>query len=727
MAKPGQRAEVNTFIQGLITEASPLNFPPNASKLEENFELSRDGTRRRRKGMDYETGYALRSTPSWGTIHTTDPGYNAVVWEGVMGDSTKDYLAVQIGDTIDFYDLSPGPITDVLLGSVTLAVSRTNRFSMASIDGYLVIATGGVFTYYITQNDAGTISAVPYTLKVRDFWGVDSGNPSFENDIYFRPSTMPPLVAYNLYNQSWGIPRKDAAGNLSDPTGTFHGEYNKYPSNSEVVWSALQFQAVTATQTPYERIYVNMYDEVFGLAPLASRGYFIIDALDRGASRVAAYNANDSRFPDLNVPIPLDPPEDRTPGSASVVAKYAGRIFYAGFEGKVIDGDSRSPSLNNYVLFSKLVDQVGDLGKCYQEGDPTSREGADVVDTDGGYIKITEATKIVSLRVMGNDLIVLAENGIWAITGGSDFGFTATNYKVTKLSTFGSLSDSSVVEQGDSVVYWSESGIYQITRNNLGAIGVQSMSKTTIQKFYDSIPIESRSKACGAYDDADKKIRWLFRENTIFTLEAKTTELVLDFDLGNFTINTINNLGSSVAPILPVFYKDEPFYITMSKGGGTFYNYTVAKYNNLEFKDWKTVDGVGMDAKAFVWTGDQIVGDSAVYKQVPYIVIHLERTETGTDEEGKLINQSSCLFRVFWDWSNSELSNKVAQFQQAYRYRKPLFSTPSSTYDNGFSQITTKNKVRGRGRAVALYFETEPEKDCHLLGWNVTFNGNSIA
>ena len=42
-----------SFVKGLITEASPLTFPENASIDEKNFVLNRDGSRSRRLGVDY--------------------------------------------------------------------------------------------------------------------------------------------------------------------------------------------------------------------------------------------------------------------------------------------------------------------------------------------------------------------------------------------------------------------------------------------------------------------------------------------------------------------------------------------------------------------------------------------------------------------------------------------------------------------------------------------------
>jgi hypothetical protein len=739
MTKPGQRAEVNTFIQGLITEASPLNFPPNASKQEENFELFRDGTRKRRLGIDYETGHAERFCPNFGTFPPTTPSFNTFIWEAVAGKVGQDFLVVQNGTSIDLYDLSKTPLSVSVTGGYLTTldlVANNNTYSFASINGNLVIATGGLFTYQVVFNGftppfpQQSFELSSLTLKVRDFWGVDTNDDNLENDIYFRPASLSPLHSYNLENQSWGIPRKYQSGTMVDPIGQYFGEYSKYPSNSEVVWTALQFQAVTATTTPYERLYPNMYEEVFGLAPLASKGYFIIDVMSRGASRKTEYEKNWDRSGGL-LPSPdfFLPEEDKTPGGPTVVCEYAGRMWYGGFSGEVVNGDSRSPTLNNYVLFSKLVINDNDVPKCYQEGDPTSREGADVVDTDGGYIKISGAHNIVSMVNIGNDLVILADNGIWAVSGGNDYGFSATNYRVIQLSSFGCCSVKSVVLQGESIMYWNEGGIYVISRDKVGQLAASSLTKTTIQSLFDSIPLASRREAAGTYDDLLKKAKWVYKTGTIFSSQSKTVELVFDLEIGNFSMNTIQSVpGFSVEAMVPFFYEGTTQYITYLKTGSTFNKYTFSLYKDEEFIDWKSFNGVGVDAKAFVLTGAQIAGDSAVEKQAPYIVIHMKKTETGTDSNAVPLNQSSCKFRTLWDWSfNSPESNKIGQLQQAYRYRKALIASPNSTYENGFEVVSSKSKIRGRGRALALYMESEPKKECHLLGWNITLNGNQIA
>jgi len=41
----------------------------------------------------------------------------------------------------------------------------------------------------------------------------------------------------------------------------------------------------------------------------------------------------------------------------------------------------------------------------------------------------------------------------------------------------------------------------------------------------------------------------------------------------------------------------------------------------------------------------------------------------------------------------------------------------SETYS--YSVITTRNKLRGKGRALSLKFRTEPYRDLQLLGWSI--------
>jgi hypothetical protein len=811
-AKQEQRAEVNTFVQGLITEASPLNFPENASAEEENFELNRDGTRNRRLGMDLETGHIYRDTGIL-SDQINDAGYNSFKWIEVAGDVGLEFLVVQFNRKIVFFDLTKENLSGSgYMGEITLSQFPTNtRYSFSSIEGSL-IAVAGVDTFAVISYENGSFSYYLDRIKIRDLFGIEETNSQYETDISYR-GPLDVTHYYNLQNQSWGIPRKakvtftetrtetqaysnpdfdpespESPSNprylyrdvvitetrtdtkSADPTLAYLSHYGFAPSNSEHVWVGMQFVPVQGDEDPYEQMYMNLFKETWGTELKSAKGYYIIDALRRGQSRVEEINRNLAKYPELNKSIASGAtvyssfpyPSDYTTGGANCVAEFAGRIFFSGFTGTVVGGDKRSPNYTNYVFFSTLVKSKTDLPKCYQDGDPTSRETPDILDTDGGFLRISEAKNIISLINMGTSLIAIASNGVWSIDGGSDYGFSASNYKVSKLTTFGGISASTIVLEGNRAHYWAEDGIYTLSKNEFGDIGATSISLGTIQKFYEEIPNIAKLKATSIYDDLSKKVRWVFNTGNLLSEANETKELVLDIALSSFSLNRVMNLIPNSVNVVSLFQSSpyrtgeiqEPVYvdtevvvsgedpviiseriqlsgiqstkyIVLRREGGQV-QYSFSYYNNPRFLDWETVNGVGVDAKAFCLTGSQTIGDSSIKKQIPYLTMHFIRTEKEVDINFTPLNQSGCKFRCQWNFANSIESHKWTPLMQAYRYRMPLMATsPNGSYNNGFEVVTTKNKVRGSGLAFALYFETEPLKDCKLLGWNIAINGNS--
>lgn len=763
MAKQSVRAEVNNFIGGLITEASPLNFPPNASLDEENFELNRDGTRDRRLGIGYEPDSALVYAEM--TAESARTAKLATFkWKSVNGISTDEFLVIQIEKILKIFNLNADSLSGSgLVGVIELAqFPSTTLYSFTSIEGKLVVAAG-VETVAIVSYSSGIGLSVTYeVLKVRDQWGVQvTGVAGYETDPTYR-GVFDANHYYNLQNQSWGLPRKNPAGTLRDPLTEYVETLTKYPSNTEVVWTGLQFQPVTAGVT-FERLFTNLYEESLGADVKAAKGYYIIDFLRRGQSRMSEFAINYGKHPELAVPSVVLP-TDLSPGGAKIVSEFAGRVFYGGFSGEVIGGDSRSPNLSNYVLFSQLVRNKVDFTKCYQEGDPTSRENADIVDTDGGFIRISGAKTIISMIDLESHLIIIADNGIWTVTGGNDFGFSATNYKVSKISSFGGLAASSVVVEGGRAFFWSEDGIYAIGKDNFGSFVVNNITQTTIQTLYESIPNTSKLESTGVYDPISKKIRWLYKTGDRFGDDSVTKELVLDTVLNVFYQNRISRLSPNVVEAVGLFSSD-PFkrgevstpvyvdadlvlsfadsvvineiirttgiqsvrYLTLVTSGGLAY-FTFSYYNSSEFLDWKETNGTGLDAKAFLLSGAQTAKDSAISKQIPYLVMYMRRTETGVTEDLVPNHQSGCLMRSQWDFSNTINSNKWTPLVQVYRQRRAQYVVDSNDiYDTGFELVVSKSKVRGRGKAFALYLESEPLKDCRIIGWSISLNANTVA
>jgi len=95
---------VNTFVKGLITEAGELTFPENASVDELNCDLRRDGSRRRRLAAKVEDSRVLSSF----TV-STSTRFHTGKWENVGGQSGLEFLVLQVGSTLRFYNKSNLP------------------------------------------------------------------------------------------------------------------------------------------------------------------------------------------------------------------------------------------------------------------------------------------------------------------------------------------------------------------------------------------------------------------------------------------------------------------------------------------------------------------------------------------------------------------------------------------------------------------------------------------
>lgn len=756
--KQASNVEFNGFIQGLITEASPLNFPANASLDEENFVLDKKGIRYRRYGLDFENGFSyINSFLDIDSLRNNPPV--SFKWDQPGGVLDKTFIVIQEKNIVHFFDDSTSVLSATgYLGYITLTDFPSNvQFSITAVDGRLIVASG-VEKLCLIEYKNSVLSHGYYNLKVRDTWGVEvTGIPQYETDATYR-GAYDPKHYYNLQNQSWGIPRKNSDGNLIDPITTYasHNPSDpNYPSNSEPVWPGLQFQPVTSG-TPFERMYPDLYTDSRGVGVKSAKGYFIIDALSRGASRMEAFAVNKIKYPALTYST-VDLPLDITPGGPTVVAEYAGRVWYGGFSGEATLGDQRSPNLSGYILFSQLIRNKADYAKCYQEGDPTSRDNSDIVDTDGGLVKISGMNKLVAMVELGSQLVVIADNGVWSVSGGSDYGFTATNYNVNKISSYGGLTASSIVQDGNQVLFWAEDGIYVVAPNEQGMLNVTNITRATIETYYQSIPIDSKLLVKAAYDNAESKIRWVYTIGNRFTSEVATYELILDPVIKAFYKNKITASTNTECELISVFPSSKfteiasPIDVvanaipvvaagvdvvasspiaTSSVGSvrylcyrlvGGVLKFTFGYYKNLEFLDWSEDSG-GIDAKAFLITGAQIAGDSSKHKQLPYLTMHFAKTETGVTSGGEPVNGSSCLVRSQWDWAVKNLSNKWSPMREMYRFKK---QPPPSNFDTGMEVTTSKSKMRGRGRSFALYMETAPGKDCQILGWSLSVDGNA--
>lgn len=743
--------EFNKFSAGLVTDASPLTNLPNSSLDENNFVLNIDGSRRRRLGMNYEAGFVKQTTAI--SAFTDNIATSSYQWKNAGGVPDQNLLVVQIGNEIKVYNLSTAPVSNNLMYTHQFSsASNMQNFSYAVVDGLLVITTGEKTANVLTFTAPSTITLTTSTLYVRDFFGIAdsiSGVDLYDGvNVTVRPTSITDTHVYNLRNQTFGLPRLDPAGgdastDQGDPIDMlFASTTNKYPSNSDNVNEDLFANTGSTGNKTVDRFWAdNLKNNPLG-TERAPQGYFIIDAMARGVDRLAKVQANNTKYNKLAHSV-TTLPTDTTPGGPSVVGQFAGRVFFGGFSGDVTGGDALSPRMSSYILFSQIVNSANDIGRCYQTGDPTSKVNPDLVDTDGGYLRVNGAYGVRALINVGSSLLVIATNGVWRIYGGNDSSFSATNYVVEKVCDHGVNSSDSIVSVDTSVMYWGGDGIYHIHTDQFGSYIADNISYGHIQNLFNGIGVDDRNNATGSYDTYDRKVRWLYYDRITDTTPTK--ELILDVGLKAFYVNTINSIGPSVPRIIG--YYTGPAYTVNNITRETQYvavtsltsnvQYTFAQYNDQTFNDWVSEDGVGVDSPAYVVTCQQalvIIGYSARddfqrQKGVPYIFVHLERTEDGftLDGNGDLIpnNQSSCFMQAQWEWSNSAASNRWGKTYQVYRYKK-LYS-PSGVddpFDTGFATIVTRNRLRGSGKVVSIKFSTEPGRDCHIYGWSLMLEVN---
>lgn len=612
-----QPLEATRWVRGLITEASPLNFPEGSSLDEENFVLDRDGSRARRLGLDYESGYSTNIVSS---LTASGVAITNFLWENVSEDPETNYLVHQFGNKLFIFDADSTAVSANVLfgGAISLSATIANRFSFASIQGDLIVAVGDQSLRIISElSDSYTLTTT--RLTVRDFWGVDDGYAIDE-----RTSTLTDLHAYNLYNQGWPAeffcateatdnPTEMNNGTTTDPVEATKTYLGKYPSNADVIYSALTF-FTNGRQAYYSFALQNL---ILGNTP-AAKGHYIIDLFNRSGGRVSTYQEDIDAGKPARVDYTTAIPTDQSTGGIRAVASYAGRIFFACSPGEV-GGDSESPHVGTFIPFSQLVDTREDIGKCYQTADPTAEDISDLIDTDGGYIQLPDAVNIKALIPFKTVLLVFADNGVWAVFGG-DRGFTATEYQSSFITNNGCISAESIITTQSAVYYWSRNGIYVIGSEQAGGLTSESLTEETIQTLYNDIPYKSKRYTVGYYDDVNYRLRWLYQQTYNASYPQKYThELILDTNMpawSKFSFKELPTRSPSITGFVPVPIQtreealaDYKYSVIAEDASGT-YIMTTGYYKNTLFRDWATADtsatstlSAGADADAFLITG----------------------------------------------------------------------------------------------------------------------------
>ncbi len=717
MAQRASQKPVVQFNKGLITEAGELTFPEGASVDELNCSLERDGSRRRRLGLTYEPNNVLDPAASIadGIISSVN------LWENAGTVAGLTFVVVQLGKTLHFYSESGGTLSDSKTG-FTLdlttyerpqAISAANvEIQTASIQGKLVVASEEIDTFVVTYDEVtGTITSERIAFRIRDFeWQGDVAE--YEEDL--ATGSVTDAREYDTLNTGWkGLLGTAAlvayqAANAAYPALTLPWYSGKNASGD---FNAAEWQ------------------KIFAGTSLIANGSYTYDLYDidrqtkSGLGNVDNYTET-TRF--------------------GTVAAYSGRVWYAGMGGK---------NTSN-IFFSKLIQQDRDFGECLQVNDPTSESISDLLDTDGGFVNIPDAYNIRKLHVLGSQLIVFAENGVWVIKG-IDNVFTPTGYSVSKVGENGlTYPRSFVAQEGGRPYWWSASGIHTLgVSPEQQTLTEVNASLPTIQTFFNDIQAAKRAQVTAVYDAFNGRVGWFYPDNTEVIDYKVSNVLWFDEQLSAFYPWKVADGQTGQYMLQPFFTKgnastDVEFTVVDSNGdtvidslGNTVVvtrsgreftssairvlvrdtsgQITFANFTNSEFLDWGTSSYV-----SFVEGGYDFFGDLTLKKNLIYFTSYFEVTEEGVEGDENagynFIRPSSCRVSTYWDFRTTPSQTP----QECYRLKKLPVPNGAGDFDYPNTVTQSRLRLRGRGTSMRFRFESAARKDFHLLGFDTIAGRN---
>jgi hypothetical protein len=804
---------------GLNTEANEINFPDGFTIDEANYELLRDGSRRRRKGLAQESGAGTDLVH--GNLFTGSEYYQTYVWRNVAGDPDTEFLVLRVGDFMYFAPadetISDGWYTGtnsfIYLPSFnTTGATTANRanapVTFAQGRGRLLVCGQYLKPFYVEWDSVNKFTSSVINLRARDFATIDDGT---QVNVEPTDATIPADHNYNLRNRGWP----------EDKITTFETTLSKWPARNSIWYKGhkrtygasiaeadgtrswdenkLDAEGFGLSSAPTGSLFLNPHDTTKGVTvgtvttaggaittwtavipPGEAATWAVTLTLDttHGLGVGEDFTITGHQM-ELTIEIDIygegvlvdvvasfDGTHTTTTGTSGTTVKFdyvfqpstgqfdswvdqykalgsvggggvalnrsigtahtdswaavgwhAGRAWFAGM---------KNAEFNDTIFFSQIVDDDFRYGLCFQEADPTDENFNALVNTDGGSIVIPGMGGVVALRSLRDSLLIFGRDGIWAVEAGRG-GFTPSSYVVRKLSEAGATSPDSIVIIEDSCVYTGPGGVYIISPAEFtGILESQNVIKESIQSTWNEIPIANQARVQGKYDDAKRQFYLMYNDGNAAYTNQINTMLIFHADVGSWSRYTFNTgLSAGLMTGVAVPQVDDPdagkkmkfIYQTSDN------DLSVADFSGTAFLDW---DGNSGPAPYLV-TGWSNLGDYAKPKQAPIVTVFNKRTETGYTDTGAgwdPVNPSSTTMTAAWDWVNDDTNeadtNKITAGQEVYRHRRQF--VPSAATDlSGYPVVVTRNKLRGRGKVLALKFATSGTYDSHLLGFTVNY------
>lgn len=699
----------NNFRNGLVTEATGLNFPENACTDTYDCVFNYDGSVSRRLGFDFEADSTTK------TIDRTNSVVTTYRWRNVAGNGNLTVFVVQVANKLYFYrmdasSISGGAVADTVTLTPVASAPATSTIEAQFSDGngLLFVTHPYCEPMYISYDESNDqVTETNITIQIRDFEGAVADTATITE----RPTaTLAALNVnhhYNLLNQGW------TTTNLT----AWDAAQTTMPSNADVMWrfknasddfdfTAAVLARITAGNTP------------------APKGHFILTLSNQdrdtasGLTGVAATTTSYQR--------------------PSTSAFFAGRVFYSGIN---------YLGFNSKIYFTKVIESTKEYGYCYQVNDPTAEDLFDLLPTDGGVISIPDAGTIYKLVTIPGGLAVFAANGVWFITGSTGLGFTANDYTVQKISTVSTLSSTSFVEVSGYPSWWNEDGVYLMSPSQTGGMPmVQSMTFGKIKSFYDDIPLQSKKFARGFYNNVTGILQWLYKSEyttdvtetyefdrilnfntftgafypwTISTSDVKINAIVVfDATTGAASVdNVINDAADTVIDdsannVIVFTFSGAPQSLTtkylISYADSGSYKFTFAEEYNEDYLDWYQYDTTGVNYSSYFITGYELRGEGIRKFQSTWVKF-FSRVNAAVS------------YKVHGIWDYAITGSGTG------RYSSGQLVTQTVTHNNtDYSNWTRRLKIRGHGIALQFKIESVQGENFDIIGWTQYDTGNSV-
>lgn len=761
--QPSIQVESN-FTGGLKTEFTGLNFPENACTDVSNCVFTLVGDVLRREGIDYEANFSLASVVATSKAISTFKWDNAggdgltqiiVVQVGNtlnFYQSSSATIAAPLSNQL--------LISAVNLGAFQTTASSGAECQYSTGNGYLFVYHPNCDPFYCTYA-AGTVTGNLITVQIRDFVGIAEpgvadtlrpvalsaehqynlqnqgwiSSPGFsatsttanntnvgtktwtiQTGLTISIGTFLTIVGADTLNHFYsyesgtvtsytsgsGVLIVNVTGSSQqgtpvsitnwtfsvqpvDQINTWHSAFpTSYPSNSDVWWTFKNSSNVFSPSTTIANVTVG------GPAP---KGSYILSAFKEQRGVASG----------------VDGLTDVTTNSRPKTGTwFQGRVWYTGVDASFpAAGDEVFSTWSENIYFSQIAISPSQFGRCYQNNDPTDETLFNLLPTDGGVIQIQGSGSVYKLFPIQNGMLVFASNGIWFITGGSSVGFTASDYTITKISGVESISSTSFVSVNGLPMFWNEEGIYAVQsgaqdKRNNEQLGLEVIPITlgTILSFYNTIPLQSKKYARGAYNPITYTLQWIYRSTNESDVTSRYQfDSFLCFNTQNHAfypysitgtpqingIAYVQGPGGSTSP--------DPTFKYLCSASGQF---TFAEERDTTYVDWKSFDSTGVNYDSFFITGYRLTGQ-ALMRFSPQYVFMYSRNLTNT----------SYKIQAIWDYASSSNSGRYSSVQ--------LITNTISNYNKFYR----KHRLRGHGVSMQIKVMSVDGHPFDIMGWAV--------